>query len=116
MEIGQIFFADKSIYKEAKHLIVYLGESNYRAGFYKGVMLTHAKGYGNIEMRKEHFSDDFNFKDTHVVNIGLLKPDDWKLHKEQGTLTEEGLNFILTNVPKSKEPENTWDELVPSYI
>lgn len=115
MEIGQIFFADKNAYPDAKHLIVYLGKSSYRAGFYKGVMLTHAKKYGNLPMQKEHFSDDFEFNNTQVVNIGLLKPEEWKLHIAKGKLTESGLKYIFENVQKIKEPEYTWEELIPIH-
>ena len=116
MEIGKIFKADEEKFPDAKHLIVYLGNSETRAGYYKGLMLTHDKRKENIPMEKEHFSDDFNFNGTHVVGIGLLKPQEWELHEHKGNLSEKGLEFVYANVKNINEPENTWNELVPTSI
>lgn len=73
-------------------------------------MLTSAKPkgkYANILMDPIHFEEgyEFNFSNTHFVNQIFIKLQDWGPFYLAGRLTEEGINFIETNLTHRKPIE-----------
>lgn len=97
---------------DAEHPIIFL--SDYSMDHFLGAMITHGKNEKyeeNILMSKEHFEivDDsktrygIQFKDTHLVNVRLLKKLEWAPFTKDGQLTAEGVSFVETNL-KNKDP------------
>lgn len=99
MKKGEIFFGRKG--SDAIHPIIYLGEHD--GDSFIGAMLTHSlKPSKNVGMKDAHFQSrnekgvgyEFQFSNTRLVGMRLLKKRDWAPFRKVGELTTEGIRFV----------------------
>lgn len=98
-----------SKHANAIHPIVYLEKND--GPYFLGLMLTKDTTKENLKMQPGHFTDGFKYKNTHVVNAFLLKPNEWEPFKIIGRLTAEGIKFIQDNVQELQNPI-LWEDYV----
>jgi hypothetical protein len=108
MNQGDILIAnDKS---KHPHPIIYIEEIDSE-NFY-GCIISHEAGKGNVKMESEHFLDkDENDKpypvqydDSYLIPQNLKKEKLWITDKTvKGKLTDEGIAFVLSNIPGNKD-------------
>lgn len=98
MERGDIIRGE-----DTRHPIVFLGNENEES--FEGCILTHStnENYNNnTALQSDHFlqSDEngnsypFQFEDTYVVGLKLIKYNDWGPYELCGKLSDSGLEFI----------------------
>lgn len=113
MNKGDIVFGKRG--SDAIHPIVYLRD--YDDDSFIGVMLTKSSNYkSNVLMAEKHFKKadlegkkyEFCFNDTHMVNEELIKRGEWKPFKKVGELTDEGIEFIESQM--SDENPMFWED------
>lgn len=103
---------NRNKYNIPSHYIIYLGPGENEDTF-EGSMLTHSKAdkHGNIPMLSNHFEKvdsngnefKFQFDQTLLSPARYHKRLDWKPFTIAGKLTEEGLKFVLSKIPKLAE-------------
>lgn len=92
---------------EAKHFILFL--KGHDDTFFIGAMVTHSAEYKNVKnilMDKEHFCTQdsegndykFLFDKTYMVPATLLKPMEWQPFTKVGQLTDQGVDFVESNI------------------
>lgn len=116
MKKGHIFEGRDRKKSAALHYIVYFGK--HTDSTFIGVVLTHSSQGSNIRMSKHHFkkTDEqggefkFKYENTYIVGRLFIKPEGWGPYLRIGELTEEGIQFVESEI-ENKEP-TTWDEFI----
>jgi hypothetical protein len=111
MDIGDIFKANARFKKEgAIHPIIFWQTQDHAT--FKGLMITHSPGYGNIDLSDPSFfrENGNNFTSSNFVVALLLKPVDWLVDCEHlGKLSPAGIQYLKHNGVDKFAPI-TWDE------
>jgi hypothetical protein len=118
MEQGDIVQANNRL--RHPHPIVFL-EAAGSDGFLSCTISSKKKN-GNLEMRPEYFKDnDENgnpykivWNNSHLIRYKFYKMANWvNSVKIVGKLTDEGIKFVLDNIPADKQvlfhPKPIWD-------
>jgi len=104
MEQGDIVWADDK--EKHPHPIIFI-EKIDKHNFH-GCIFSHEIGKGNVKMKPEHFEKqdengnpyDIQYDNSYLVICRLIKLGNWITRdKPKGKLTEEGIRFILANIP-----------------
>lgn len=85
------------------HPIVCLENITSDKDYFEACVLTHSKGYGNIQMEKTHFEPldengnpyPFQYENTCIVQKVFEKKAFWIDDKCIGKLSDSGLAFVL---------------------
>jgi hypothetical protein len=105
---GDILWSDNNLNKSRRsaHYMIFI--KPYNAQYFIGAMITHAKGFNNIQLEKRHFEKNdadgkaykVYFDNSLIVGNPLYKNVDWRPFEKVGQLTEEGLTFIEGEILK----------------
>ncbi|TCD12972.1 hypothetical protein EZ449_02695 [Pedobacter frigidisoli] len=105
---GNILWSDNNLNKSGRraHYMVFI--KPHDAHYFVGAMITHAKGFNNIELEENHFEkSDANGKNYKVyfdrsliVGNPLFKSLEWRPFEKVGQLTEEGIAFVENEILK----------------
>jgi hypothetical protein len=94
MKKGLIFSARHNS-PDAIHPIIFWEMQNQFE--FVGLMLTHAKEYGNIDLSDNSYfyEKHADFSDTYMVQTLLLKPSEWLTKpKKKGQLSKKGIMYV----------------------
>lgn len=85
--------------------------------FFFGVMLSSRRIKNNIPLsseyivkKKNNIKFEFQFRNTHFVNVLLLKRSEWSPFRKIGEITSEGIYFVTENI--DLENPMTWEEFL----
>ena len=89
--------------KNVFHPIVCIEDVTPNKEYFEACVLTHSKGYDNIQMESAHFEPldengnpyTFQFENTCIVQNVFEKKVFWIENKCIGKLTDSGLKFVL---------------------
>ena len=99
MKKGDIFKANDNFRQDgAIHPIIFW-EMQDQATF-KGLMITHSTGYGNIDLSEGSYFENSmtDFTTTNFVVALLLKPVDWLVNPNVlGKLSSTGIAYLEAN-------------------
>jgi hypothetical protein len=89
----------------AWHPIVYLGDDLNHD--FIGVILTKSGRWNNNIPLPSHFIEshgedgrkhEFQYRNTHLVRLRLIKPSEWAPYFKIGRITPEGIEFIESEI------------------
>lgn len=105
---GDILWSDNNLNRSGRsaHHMVYIKPHNVH--YFIGAMITHAKGFNNIQLEEKHFEKyDANgkvykvyFDKSLIVGNPLYKNLDWRPFEKVGQLSEEGIAFVEHEILK----------------
>ncbi|WP_231424681.1 hypothetical protein [Pedobacter sp. Leaf250] len=105
---GDILWSDNNLNKSGRraHYMVFI--KPYDTHYFVGAMITHAKGFNNIQLEEKHFEKaDGNGKNYKVyfdrsliVGNPLFKNVEWRPFEKVGQLTKEGIVFVENEILK----------------
>ena len=93
---------------ESYHPIIYFGEID--SDYFHGGMITHSNQHGNVRLNDNHFNQkiDNDPRPSYFVNNKLIKKQEWGPFHKIGELSEEGIQFINSNI-NGTTPQN-WED------